>query len=190
MSANLRKFGTIISGNRQPNQEINPETRAAIIAAVIAGAKRSAVARDFGVSPSAVTRIFQRFEKTGNLQSQPRSGRPKSLSPRDKRAIIRQVRIKYDLTRRELVNDLQLSVSPSTVRRTLDEENLRKWRSKKRVHLSDESAKERLSFTHIWQGKEDELAQVCGMEDGVLVYDTNCDPRSSFPMSVLSKIRA
>lgn len=37
MESNLRDFGTIISGNRQPNHEINPETRATIISAVTAG---------------------------------------------------------------------------------------------------------------------------------------------------------
>jgi hypothetical protein len=39
MTFDLRTFGTIISGNRQSNQEINPETRAAIIAAVDLGEK-------------------------------------------------------------------------------------------------------------------------------------------------------
>lgn len=67
MSSNLRSFGTVISGNRQPNQEINPNTRADIIATILARAKRSAVARDFGVSPAAMTRILQRFEETDSL---------------------------------------------------------------------------------------------------------------------------
>lgn len=165
MTTNLRNFGTVITGNRQPNQEIKPEVRAAIIAAVLAGRKRSAVAADFGVSPSAVTRILQRFEETDSLQSKPRSGRPKSLSPREKRAVVRQVRQDPDVTRKELVSNLNLPVSPSTLRRTLDELNLRKWRAKKRVFISEECAEQRLLWTQDWKGKEDELTQVTYTED-------------------------
>ncbi|KAH6872074.1 Homeodomain-like protein, partial [Thelonectria olida] len=126
MTSNLRTFGTIISGNRQSGQEIDPETRSAIFAAVDLGEKKSDVARDFGVSPSAVTRIIQRFEQTQSVHSQPRSGRPKSLSPRDKRAIVRKVHQNNDITRGELVYELQLPVSVTTIRRALNEINLRK----------------------------------------------------------------
>src|SRR5688572_18911259 len=119
MSSELRTFGAVLSANRQSNHEIKPEIRAAIIAAVNAGQKKSVVVECFSVSPSAVIRILQRFKDTGTLESKPRSGRPESLSPREKRAIVRKVRQDHRITRKELVNELELQVSPSIVKRAL-----------------------------------------------------------------------
>lgn len=169
MDSNLRAFGTVISGNRQPNQEINPETRAAIISAVVAGDKKSHVAARFSVSPSAVTRIIQRFEDSGSLKSSPRSGRPKSLSARDIRVIVRKVRLDHRITKKQLVEELGLEVSPLTIYRALKDEDLRKWKAKKRVFLSKEAAEERLSWTQEWENREDELIQVCYVETRVLI---------------------
>ncbi|KND89050.1 hypothetical protein TOPH_06350 [Tolypocladium ophioglossoides CBS 100239] len=75
---NLDAFSSIISGNRRPKGEITIEARAAIIAAVQAGDKKRLVAKRFGISPAAVNRTLQRFEKTGQLASRPRSGRPRT----------------------------------------------------------------------------------------------------------------
>ncbi|RDA84051.1 hypothetical protein CP532_0761 [Ophiocordyceps camponoti-leonardi (nom. inval.)] len=64
--------------DRKPRGEITPEARAAIIAAVKAGERKSVIAARFRISPAAIDRTLQRFEKTGRLVSRPRSGRPKS----------------------------------------------------------------------------------------------------------------
>jgi transposase len=169
MTSELRAFGDILSGNRQSNQEIKPDVRAAIIAAVTAGQKQSAVARAFHISPSAVTRILQRFKETGSLDKSPRSGRPEVLSPREKRAIIRSTRTDHRVTRKQLVADLDLKVSPSTIKRALNADNMRKWRSKKRIILSKESAAQRLAFICFWSEKEDKLVEVYISELNALV---------------------
>ncbi|PNY24074.1 Uncharacterized protein TCAP_05987 [Tolypocladium capitatum] len=75
---NLDAFSSIISGNRRPKGEITIEARAAIIAAVQAGDKKRLIAERFGISPAAINRTLQRFEKTGQLASRPRSGRPRT----------------------------------------------------------------------------------------------------------------
>ncbi|PHH78933.1 hypothetical protein CDD83_3922 [Cordyceps sp. RAO-2017] len=77
-STNLDAFGAIITSERKPKGEITPEARAAIIAAVQAGERKSVIAARFRISPAAVDRTLQRFEKTGQLVSRPRSGRPKT----------------------------------------------------------------------------------------------------------------
>ncbi|RDA91353.1 hypothetical protein CP533_0036 [Ophiocordyceps camponoti-saundersi (nom. inval.)] len=69
---------TAAIGDRKPRGEITPEARAAIIAAVKAGERKSVIAARFRISPAAIDRTLQRFEKTGRLVSRPRSGRPKS----------------------------------------------------------------------------------------------------------------
>ncbi|OAQ82642.1 ACT domain-containing protein [Purpureocillium lilacinum] len=75
---NLDAFGAIIAGDRMPKGEINVETRAAIIAAVQAGEKKKSIARRFGISNASINRTLDRFEKTGQLTSRPRPGRPRS----------------------------------------------------------------------------------------------------------------
>ncbi|KAJ6441427.1 ACT domain-containing protein [Purpureocillium lavendulum] len=75
---NLDAFGAIISADRMPKGEINVETRAAIIAAVQAGEKKKSIARRFGISNASINRTLDRFEKTGQLTSRPRAGRPRT----------------------------------------------------------------------------------------------------------------
>ncbi|UNI16568.1 hypothetical protein JDV02_002994 [Purpureocillium takamizusanense] len=75
---NLDAFGAIIAGDRAPKGEINVETRAAIIAAVQAGEKKKSIARRFGISGASINRTLDRFEKTGQLTSRPRAGRPRT----------------------------------------------------------------------------------------------------------------
>lgn len=123
----------------------------------------------FAVSPSAVTRIIQRFEASGSLKSSPRSGRPKSLSDRDIRVIVRKVRQNHRLTQNELIEELGLPVSPSTIFRALKDENLRKWKAKKRISLSENSAEERLSWALEWEDRIDELMQVRCVEDKAFI---------------------
>ncbi|PHH70702.1 hypothetical protein CDD80_5786 [Ophiocordyceps camponoti-rufipedis] len=79
-SSNLE--ASAIVGERKPKGEITPEARAAIIAAVQAGERKSVIAARFRISPAAIDRTLQRFEKTGRLVSRPRSGRPKSSKSR------------------------------------------------------------------------------------------------------------
>ncbi|PHH58685.1 hypothetical protein CDD82_2782 [Ophiocordyceps australis] len=52
-----------------------------------------------------------------------------------------------------------MSVSDSTLRRALDQAGIRKWVSRKKVHLTNDRAKKRLAFARFWQGKEDELLE-------------------------------
>jgi transposase len=160
MTSNLQSFGTIISGNRQGKQRTSPELRAAIIAAVQAGEKRSVVATRFGVTTATISRLLQRLEKTASIDPSPQSGRPPSLTPRAKRAIIHAVRQDEGVSRKDLVDDLSLGASATTVRRALNEVNLRKWQARKRIFLRKEDAAQRLQFTRDWAKREEELSEV------------------------------
>ncbi|KAK7222887.1 hypothetical protein V2G26_010890 [Clonostachys chloroleuca] len=136
------------------------ETRTAIVAAVQGGEKHAVVAERFGVSRATVTRLLRRLEKTSTLKAEDRKGRPKLLSPRDSRRIRREVRRDYQVTRKELVHDLDLDISATTVRRDLLAVNLRKWKAKKRIFLSKEAINQRRTFIQHWNRKEDELVEI------------------------------
>ena len=136
MSLNLREIGRILSVNQRPNGEVDPKARAAIVTAVALGEKRTYVAECFKVSPSAITRIVQRFSTNATFDSAPRKGRPEALMPREKRELVRTVHRDFRVTHKELLVHLSSSPSISIVRRTLHDENLAKWKAKKRIHLS------------------------------------------------------
>lgn len=188
MLSNQRRFGTIISGNRQRNQEINPVSRSAIISAVNAGQRKSAVARQFSVPRSTVQGILNRFNSTQSVYSQPRSGRPKVITPRGIRTIVRTVKQDFRGIRKQLELELPLQVSPSTLRRTLNYEGIRKWLSKKKPFITVEAAALRLAFARHWINNVEELMavrefEVCWFVKGLTTISSLC-----FQMSLQSRI--
>jgi transposase len=150
MPSELRKFGTEISGNRQRGKELTSDQRAAIASRAADGAKQSVIAREFQCSRGAVRRTVERWLKKRTFDSLPRKGRPPKLNHRERRYIIQLVRRKPRLAHKALVGHVDTKVSTSTIRRVLRQQNLRKWRSRKRIKLTKEGAKERLKFARFW----------------------------------------
>jgi len=190
MLSNQRRFGTVISGNRQRNQEINPVSRLAIISAVNAGQRKSVVARQFEVPRSTVQGILNRYNSTQSVYSKPRSGRPKVLTPRGVRTVVRTAKSDFCGTRKQLELDLAFQVSPSTLRRTLNYEGIRKWLAKKKPFITPEAAAERLSFARQWIKNEDELMAVCAIEDCGFIAGLTLILSLCFRMSLPSRIQA
>lgn len=190
MLSNQRRFGTVISGNRQRNQEISPVSRAAIISAVVAGQKKSAVARQFQLPRSTIQSLIDRYNSTQSVYSQPRSGRPKVVTPRGIRSIVRTVKQDFRGTRKQLELQLPLEVSPTTLRRTLNYEGIRKWLSKKKPFITPEAAKLRLSFARHWIKNEEELMAVRTFEFYRFVRGLTTILRQCFQMSLQSRILA
>ena len=87
-----RSFGQEISGNRRPKAELTPAVRAALLAKHKAGISKAELAREFDVHPSYVYKTIKRWSNYKILRSLPRSGRPKKLNQREKRAAIRAAR--------------------------------------------------------------------------------------------------
>ena len=58
-------------------------TRAMIIGRLQTGQKQSDVARFFGVSQAAVSKIKQKFVETNDVKNRPRSGRPRVTTPQE-----------------------------------------------------------------------------------------------------------
>lgn len=190
MLSNQRRFGTVISGNRQRNQEINPVLRLAIISAVTGGQRKSAVARQFQLPRSTIQSLIDRYNATQSVHSKPRSGRPKVLTPRGVRTIVRAANQDFCGTRKQLELDLALEVSPSTIRRTLNYEGIRKWLAKKRPFITLEAAELRFSFAKHWIKNEEELMAVCLIEYWWSVQGLTSISSLCFQMSLQSRILA
>jgi transposase len=155
-----RVFGTEISGNRQRFGHLKPEVRAAITASIEAGQSATHVAKVFAVSRRTVNRTVQRFRQRHTFTTAPRSGRPRKLSPREERYLVRLVRRFPKSSYKKLVNLHGATVSARTLRRVLKRHNLKKWLSKRRPKLREDDARERLKFARFWRGREEELATV------------------------------
>ena len=184
MASGARAFGTEIFGNRGINDEIKLDIRTAILAAVHAGRAQSDVATDSGASRMSVSRILRRFNTNGEILSKPRSGRPKVLSPRNLRAVVRTVRQDYRISQKQLVSSVPSPIHLKTVRVALFNEGLRKYKAKQKIPLPVEplpveplpveplpveAARNRLSFAVTWLADECELMRVRMSEFGGFV---------------------
>lgn len=135
MIAQNRSFGTVISENQPKYQKLTLIQRAAIVAAVEAGQSQSSASADFQVSRQAVSKIIQQYKETGNFTPKPASGRPKRLSPRNIRTIVREVCQNHRITNKQLVAALSFQVSLNTLRRTLHHEGICKHQFRKQILL-------------------------------------------------------
>lgn len=86
--ATLRQFGTVLSGNRQYNNEFTPEACAAIVAAFLAGKTVAELTNIFGASaPQTITNIIDRAQARGTTQTAPRKLGYYKTSFRDERRL-------------------------------------------------------------------------------------------------------
>ena len=145
--ANPRQFGDVISVNRRPLQELSTDTRAFIVGAKALGGTTAEVAEAIGCHVSTIRRTIQRLDTTETTKSRRRSGAPKKLTARDKRAILRIARASPEINYRDLQARAGTNVHPRTIQRLLKEYNITNWIAKKRLMLAPIHAQQRLAFT-------------------------------------------
>ena len=98
---------------------ITPSKRARLYELSQQGWSVRRIAEHFGVSGSTISKTVTRYKILGNFNDSPRSGRPRLLSDRDSRHIVRAVTSADVFTVPEVQGVLQIGVSDSTVRRAL-----------------------------------------------------------------------
>ena len=115
-----------MSRNREIHESISSEVRAAIWADVVAGEKKTVIARRFNISRPTIYRIMKRFSERHDFKSRPIAGRPKSVDPREERVLVRLARRFPKASWRTLVQMDGDHMSVSTARRILHRHNIRK----------------------------------------------------------------
>jgi transposase len=174
-----RAFGTEISANRQRNREFNLEQRGAMCEAVSRGDSYTHVTADFHTTRSTVQAIWRRWQEDGNVQRKPRSGRPRKLSEAEIRYITILLKRDRKITWLALCGAVDGRVNPRTIRRALQREYKRKWKSAQRIEITEETAEARLQFCYNWEGKEQELVEVCAFEVRLVVKANTRNRHSS-----------
>ncbi|KAM5529040.1 transposase [Fusarium oxysporum f. sp. phaseoli] len=175
MPSGNRSFGAEISGNRKFNHEFTPEQRAAIMAELHAGKSQREVADNFSTTQGTISKTKRRWEQHHNLASQPRKGRPKKLTPLQLIRINSYINRHREITWNDVLCELELDVSIRTLKRRLQSNWRRKWRSKRRIELSEEDAKARLEHCTFWLRHLYDYIRIC-FSDEVTVQNAPNNP--------------
>ena len=118
---------TNISGNSRRGKELTPDVRGFIAGLRVAGFKAAEIRKKFRVPESTTKSTINKVLERINNESLSRPGRPPSISDREKRRIVRFVRLDPKITYRNLRKALTLTVSDDTIYRLLKEEGIKNW---------------------------------------------------------------
>jgi len=97
-------------------------------------------------SRSTIHDFLSRYHERGHIENTPAPGRGKILTPQDRRRLVRETKKDRRQPLRELRNLVAPHCSIRTVKRALAEEDIKKWRAKKRALLTKKHAKQRLAW--------------------------------------------
>ncbi|KAH6613018.1 hypothetical protein C7974DRAFT_405027 [Boeremia exigua] len=150
----MRAFGSEISADRLPGGELSQRQRDYAIAALENGAQTKEVAKTLRCSRRTIQRTISRYNELKTNASRPRSGRPASLTRRQRRLLIRITRRYPKIQYRALLeeagrwdtNSTHPQVSKKTVYRALYAIDLRNFRLKRRPKINRATALLRLRF--------------------------------------------
>ena len=137
---------TPISGNRPHKSELTPYERGMIVGAQALSHTSAEIGKALNFTKSTVQTTIQRQSGRNNGLSKSRSGRPKVLSDRDRRYIIRHARANPRLTYAQLQLEAVVTCSKDTIYRALRLYGLTNWLDKKRPLLTPEAAYKRLEW--------------------------------------------
>lgn len=103
---------------------IGHEKRAAIIAAKQRGESEKDIIKWLNVSRSAITKIWNNYQKTNSYEPKPYAGRKSEIDDETSEKIIREISTNPDITHRELIEKLSLPLTESGLSRWLKKINL------------------------------------------------------------------
>jgi hypothetical protein len=133
-----------IDGNGTRGKDITPYMRGKIIGAANNGASPAKIQARYRVSRGAVRgSIAQDFTRPEG-ESRPRSGCSPTYTDRDKRLMLRNLRLFPKSTFNDRRLESGVKISNSTIKRLTQKNRLHHWRAKKRPELTEEHAAKRL----------------------------------------------
>jgi len=131
-------------------KELEPVTRAKIVALRNEGNSYSTIGAILNVNPNTAKKVYYKYSESEDYKSEPRSGRPKLLNEIDTSVIKHHVTYDKDKRRKplgEIKTALNLSVSVRTVERCIKEDiGLGRRIARKTPWLSSTQKQKRLEF--------------------------------------------
>jgi transposase len=105
-------------------QPVSNDKRADIIAAKQRQEPVKSIKRWFNVSDSTISRIWNKYLKTGSFLPIPYEGRKSDITPAQDEAIRSKIEENCDITIEKLISELQLKITISGLSRHLDKMGL------------------------------------------------------------------
>ena len=134
------------TNRRTPGKEYSPQTCGKVVSYWESGQTYRWISEKLTIPANSVGGILRRYRHQHKGQSIRRPGRPKLLSERDKRHIIRLATKDPFISSQTIREDGGFSVSVTTIYRAILESGLRHWKALRRPKLSPENAAKRLAF--------------------------------------------
>jgi len=95
----ISKMFSNFEANFEEDKEMPRDNRLMAIGYLMANFNFTACAKQFGVSDRTISRLFERFNKTGSVDDMERTGRPIQITEEIKEKVISEIKIPYESTR-------------------------------------------------------------------------------------------
>lgn len=156
-NTSLSKHTSVPKQGIMPKEkEVSDYLRNRIIELHVEGKSYRKISAEINVPFSTVGSIIRKFKQHGTTINRPRSGAPRKINDRSRRLLLKKVKNKPMITRKELRNDLEAagtSVSNRTISRELHNNNLKCFQPRKTPLLNKKHVKSRLEFARDHLGK-------------------------------------
>lgn len=101
------------------------------------------IAKQLNINKSIVSRLISKYKATGKVEEPNTGGRPRKTTERTDQRIARLVKKTPFILSKNIVYQLKLNISSSTVRKRLLEKNLRSFMPSKKPMLTKKHLKKR-----------------------------------------------
>ena len=136
-------------------KELSSDIKTRIIDKHKAGNSYNKISEQLHVPKSTIQSVIKKYKEFGSPANMPRAGRPRKISHRMPRKIVRMATINPQVTRRSMQKQLS-DVCLNTVSNTLHEAKLHGQRPRKTPLLNKNHLRERLKYAndHVYKSKE------------------------------------
>jgi hypothetical protein len=133
---------------RRAYKTLNTFQKARIIQASMDGKSQNELVKLFDASKGQVSRLLSKYNKTGNVNRQEGSGRPRKTNAREDRMIMRLLNKNRFISASDIKSELSLNVSDDTIeRRILESGEFKSYWAAKKPFLSKAQMKRRLQWS-------------------------------------------
>ncbi|XP_043064585.1 uncharacterized protein LOC122320512 [Drosophila ficusphila] len=131
-------------------KEIDPDLRKLIVKLRDEGKTLREIGKIVGRAHSSIQRVLENFDLNGSIRSKPRSGRPPKLTDREKRDVLKSVKLNPRLTAFKITQDIKekfnKDLHEDTIRKILKKEDLHARTARKKPLISPANKRKRTDF--------------------------------------------
>jgi hypothetical protein len=140
------------------------------IGAVLAGQTVQATGKENRIPQSTANDIWHKYQKTGSMHCRHRCGQPRKITPRIRRAVVREAKRNRRLPLFEIGKRVTPNISTTSVRNILANEGLHRRKARKVVFLTKSQKQKRKAWAIRYRKWKDEDWERVIWSDECYVY--------------------